>query len=133
MSRSPPPGTVVPDVLDSGKVDELYDKYEIALLEFQGCDELLKTKKISAEKRKVSFPLPLFRCLIPNNMTSLQADKQRYRNKMNHAKRAISNMGLDRKCFNISMLELNTDIPLQRKNGPRACQMSPPVWPVILA
>jgi hypothetical protein len=113
MSRSPPPGTVVPDALDGDpgtivpdvlngdKVDELYDKYKIALLEFKGCDELLKTKKISAEKRKVSFPLPSFRCLVPNNMISLQADKQRYRNKMNHAKRAISNMGLDRECFNI--------------------------------
>jgi hypothetical protein len=70
MSRSPPPGTVVPDALDGGKVDELYDKYKIALLEFKGCDVLLKTKKISAEKRKVSFPLPSFHCLVPNNITT---------------------------------------------------------------
>ncbi|KIM91578.1 hypothetical protein PILCRDRAFT_83756 [Piloderma croceum F 1598] len=113
MLHSPPPGTVVLDALDIGKVNELYDKYKIVLLEFKGCDELLKTRKISADKRK--------------------ADKQRYRNKMNNTKCTISNLGLDCKCLNISMLELNTDLPLLQTNGPQTHQISPPVWPVTLA
>ena len=106
MSHSPPPGTVVPDALDGGKVNEMYDKYEIALLEFDGCDELLKKKKLCADKRKVSLPLfPVFFCLVTNNMVFLQADKQRYRNAVNNARRAISKLGLDRKCLDIMSME----------------------------
>ncbi|KIM81125.1 hypothetical protein PILCRDRAFT_89369 [Piloderma croceum F 1598] len=48
------PGTVTHEALDGGKVDVLYDKLKIAQLEYDQCDELLKTKKLSAERKKWS-------------------------------------------------------------------------------
>jgi hypothetical protein len=95
MSLLPASDTVAPEALDGAKVNELYDKLRIAQLEYDACDELLKTKKLGAERKKVS---PLFQscCHVTNDIILLQLEKRRYYYTMVKAKKAISNLGLDR-------------------------------------
>ena len=91
----PPPETVNPHALDSSHVTDLYNKLLIAQLEFDGCDELIKKKRLGAAQRKVSVGILVF-AHITDKVRS-QREKSRYRSVLLKAKKAITDLGLDRK------------------------------------
>jgi hypothetical protein len=53
MSDSQPSVTTSPHTLNEDHISSLWDKLEIAQLEFEGCDELIKRKRLGAPGRRV--------------------------------------------------------------------------------
>jgi hypothetical protein len=85
MSDSQPSVTISTHTLDEDRIRSLWDKLEIAQLEFGACDELIKRKRLGAHGRRI--------------------EKAKYRNALAKAKKAIRDLGLDRTLFAFTFLE----------------------------